>query len=115
MGITEEQFWRMTRHKYELHVEGYKKRLFNQREYDNYIAYLQGLYNRMALASTIGNAFLKKGQKPNEYPEKPFELEAKKPHEITEEEKEAQRVAFLESLKLMQKNFEMHQKKSGGA
>lgn len=93
-------------------VEGYRIKMEAQRDYDNYIAYLQGAYVREAIASTIGNMFSKKGAKPNEYPEKPYELASNR--EPTEAEKELQRIQFLESLKVMQANFERTHKKSGG-
>lgn len=67
-----------------------------------------------AIKSTIGNAFLKKGQKENEYPKNPlFEEEKDKPKYdsngdmiLTEEEKKKWRERLLLGLQIKQSNFE---------
>lgn len=83
-----------------------------KRDYDNFIAYLNGIYVREALVSTVGNMFLGKGKKPYEYPDKPIELSGKE-RELTEDEKELQRQNFLASLFTMQSNFERNKKEKG--
>ena len=93
-----------------IHAKAYKQSIIQKRDYDNYIAYLQGAYVRDALISTVGNMFKKKGQKPIEYPDRPYEMQTKSKREVTEEDKELQRQAFWQSLFDMQANFERHNK-----
>ena len=110
IGMSEEEFWNMTPHRYELRIKGYKRCVEQKRDYDNYIAYLNGIYVLKALNASVGNMFSKKGAKPIEYPDKPIDLNPNR--ELTEEEKEEQRLAFLDNLKLMQANFERNHKDS---
>lgn len=55
-------------------VRDYLKAEEYRRERENYMAWLQGMYFAHAIAATIGNAFIEKGAKPVEYPDKPYEL-----------------------------------------
>ena len=55
-------------------VEAYRKADRLRQERENEIAWLHGIYQRMAIGSTIGNAFLEKGATPINYPEKPLSL-----------------------------------------
>lgn len=87
-----------------VYLSGYRMKREQQRDYDNYMAYLTGAYVREAIASTVGNMFAKKTAKPFEYPKEPYSLEGKR--ELTEAEKELQRIQFLDSLMQMQANFE---------
>lgn len=111
IGISIDEFWNMTPHVLQIYINGHAKQMERRRDYDNYIAHLNGAYVRDALASTVGNMFRKKGSKPFEYPSEPYDFS--KPRELTEDEKEAQRIAFLESLKAMQRSFEENKKANG--
>ena len=42
---------------------------------ENQTLWLNGMYMAQAITSTIGNAFLAKGQKPNTYPERPLPID----------------------------------------
>lgn len=89
-----------------IYAKGFQAKLEAQRDYDNFLAHLQGIYFRDALLSTVGNMFAKKGAKPMEYPAEPYEFKSEEQRELTEEEKDIQRQAFLASLFTMQANFE---------
>ena len=55
---------------------------------DNYLAWLQGLYNYKALGVVVGNVVRKKGQKAENYFDKPLEFdeeEKKTPQQIRQE------------------------------
>lgn len=85
------------------------------------MAWLQGAYFRSAIMSSIGNAFLKKGQKAAEYPESPIMTENNnKPKYdengdmvLTEEEKAMWRKRLLSGLKIKQQNFELSKNEGG--
>lgn len=109
-GISYDEFGRMTMKQMNVVANAYSERLDAQLEYDNILAYIQGQYFSQAIMCTVGNMFKGKGQKAFEYPSKPFEL---KNHELSEDEIQAQRVAFMESLKVMQRNFELNQEVKG--
>lgn len=97
-----------------IYSEGFRISSERQLEVDNFNAYLQGIYFRDALLSTVGNMFKKKGAKPYEYPEKPYEFEQKNKI-ASEEEIELQRQLFLANLQLMQANFELSHKDTEGS
>lgn len=109
MGVSYNDFWEMNPHIINLITNGFKMKMDIQKDYDNFIAYVQGSYVRDALLATVGNMFSKKGAKPIEYPKEPYELGSH--HELTEAEKELQRQQFFESLKTMQANFELSHNK----
>lgn len=79
------------------------------------IAWMNGMYMRAAIMSSIGNAFLDKGQKANEYPEEPMMAEEKNTPKydkngdmiLTEEEKKKWRERLLLGLQVKQHNFEV--------
>lgn len=91
-----------------IYANGYQMKLEQQRDYDNFLAYIHGIYFRDALLCTVGNMFAKKGSKPIEYPSDPYDLSPNEVRELTEEEKDVQRQAFLASLFQMQANFEAY-------
>lgn len=86
-----------------------------KKEEDNAYAYIQGIYVRDALASTVGNMFRKKGSKAIEYPSEPYGMykdeqieEVQDGEEImTEDEKRRKTEALFMQLRLMQANFEL--------
>ena len=111
IGISYEDFWNMNPRIINIHIEGYKKKQEKQLEYDNYIAYLGGIYVRDALASTVGNMFSKKGHQPIEYPKEPYPVT----QEQIEDKQERERQEFWASLHTMQANFELHHKGGEGS
>ena len=83
-------------------------------------AWLNGAYVRSAIMSSIGNAFIKKGQKPNEYPDSPVMSGDSKPEYdengemiLTEEEKRKWRERLLMGLRIKQHNFETTKNEGG--
>ena len=111
MGITWEEFWDMTPAVIEAYKAGYKLK----KEEQNVFAYLQGVYVRDALASTVGNMFKKKGAKATEYPSEPYKLydnqttdnHGESDGSMSEEEKRKKTEALFGMLRLMQANFEI--------
>lgn len=98
----------MNPHIIDLYMAGYKAKQERQLDYDNYIAYMGGIYVRDALASTVGNMFKKKTQKPIEYPQEPYPVTQQQSEEQIERENEKKRQLFLASLQAMQTNFELN-------
>ncbi len=70
--------------------------------------HIMGMYVSESLASTVCNMFRGKGQKPHKYPEKPYDLFAHEPHELTEEEIIQGNEDLFTRLRIMQMNFENH-------
>ena len=110
MGISWEEFWDMTPRT----IKAYKKAFKLKKEEQNAFAYIQGIYVRDALSSTVGNMFKKKGAKAIEYPSEPYDLYAKADKDtgetgggMTEEEKRRKTEALFGMLKIMQVNFEL--------
>lgn len=84
-GMTWEQFWFGDCDAAPMYRKAARLRE-KQRDYE---FWLQGLYFREAVNSSVGNAFLEKGAKPFEYPSEPFSSSEKdKKQELTEEERE---------------------------
>lgn len=110
MGISYNDFWNMNPRIMNIHIEGYKTKVNRDLEYDNYMAFLSGVYVRDALASTVGNMFSKKGARPIEYPKEPYPVTQEQIKERDERELEAQRQVFWANLQTMQANFELSHK-----
>lgn len=96
--MTPEEYW----HGDPRLARSYLKAEEYRRERENYVAWLQGLYIANAISATVGNAFIKEGTQPTEYPEKPFPLNG---ITETEEEKEAKEAAEAEAAELYLKQF----------
>lgn len=60
-------------------------------------AWLHGAYVAHAISATIGNAFLKKGAKPAEYPQQPIEIIKREKTEAEKEKQEEQDALFAEA------------------
>ena len=110
MGISWEEFWNMTPRVIDAHKKAFKIKKDEQ----NTFAYIQGIYFRDALASTVGNMFKKKGAKAIEYPSEPYNLYANTNEEngnedggMSEAEKRKKTEALFGMLRLMQANFEI--------
>jgi hypothetical protein len=111
IGISWNDFWSMNPHIINLLIKGYKEKEKSELDKKNALYHLLGLYFCESLASTVGNMFKKKGQKPHEYPKKPFDL-SKSKEDFTEEELQKQRELFVAKLMAMQANFEINHKDS---
>lgn len=79
--------------------------------------YMQGLYFREALLSSVCNnsLWMEKGAKPHEYPKKTFMQTIEKEQNInhntlTEEEKKKQTEMLFKSLSVMQSNYNLNHK-----
>lgn len=96
IGMTADEYWRGYPRLAREYRESYKLTL--QRE--NYMAWLQGMYVAKAVESTICNAFLGKGKKPNKYPDEPFPLTEEE--RIARKERDARRAEerFFANFKL---------------
>lgn len=110
MGISWSEFWDMT----PAIIDAHKKAFKIKKEEQNAFAYIQGIYVRDALASTVGNMFKKKGAKAIEYPSQPYDLYAKAEEQggesdggMSEAEKRKKTEALFGMLRLMQANFEI--------
>lgn len=110
IGISYNDFWNMNPRIVKVCIEGYKNKINRELEYDNYVAYLSGIYVRDALASTVGNMFSKKSSKPIEYPREPYPVTEKQQEYNEQQEIERQRQLFMARLQAMQTNFELSQK-----
>lgn len=99
----------MNPHIINLMLDGYKERKKSELEEVNFYAHLMGRYTVDALSCVIGNMFRKKGSKPIEYPEKPYEFNAS--HELTEEEIQQQRQLLMSSLMVLKANYDSENNK----
>lgn len=77
-GMTAEQFWHEDKRLFDAFQKSYYTGLHEK-------SWLDGLYFNVALCNLASNIFAKKGAKPLEYPDKPFDPFAKKPEKITKE------------------------------
>jgi hypothetical protein len=92
-------------------ADGYAEKKKDDMQIENCVAYLQGRYFMDALMATVGNMFKRRGQKPYQYPESPYDLDEQKSNgELTEEEIEKQRERFAAKLTRMEANFKAGQK-----
>ena len=76
--MTYEEFW----YKDVRLVEFYRKAHELKIRRENEMLWMQGVYNLKALEATVGNLFLKKGARPNEYPKAPFPITEQEQQEL---------------------------------
>lgn len=106
IGLSYDDFWRLTPRKLNVILEGYKLR----RRVQDESQWLLGGYVFQAVSVALGNAFRKKNTKAESYfdlVEKPF-LSNINEQEITEDEKQKYIDSFVASLHVMQTNFEVN-------
>lgn len=109
MGITWDQFWEMNPKIVNAHKEGFRLK----KEEQNAFAYIQGIYIRDALSSTVGNMFKKKSAKAIEYPSQPYDLYAKSEVSsegsggMSEAEKRKKTEEIFGVLSVMKANFDI--------
>lgn len=109
MGISWCQFWDMNPRIVNAHKQGFKLK----KEEQNAFAYIQGVYVRDALASTVGNMMKKKGAKAIEYPSQPYDLYKEDvssdtgENGMTEAEKRKKTEEIFGVLSVMKANFDI--------
>lgn len=91
IGMTYDEFWNQD----VALVRVYRKADELNRRRQNEALWMQGLYIRDALLSTVGNMFADKGATPNEYPKEPYPVTA----EQVAEKKEAERRRMEDRIK----------------
>lgn len=93
IGVDEERFWISS----PKDLEPYKKAFEKRQEYDNYLAWVQGLYIQNAVASIMS--------KKVKYPKKPFGIEEQ--NDLTEDETGATAAKkFEEYITVYNRRFE---------
>ena len=117
IGMTYDEFWNRD----VAMVRVYRKADELKRRRQNETLWMQGLYVRDALLSTVGNMFADKTSKPNEYPSEPYpvtveQVEEKKALERKrmEERMKADMMAMAAQMIKRQMPGEAHPEKKGG-
>jgi len=108
MGISLNEFWELNPRTLNVITEAYrlKRKVYDEEQW------LLGGYFFNAVTIALGNAFKKKNVKARSYfeeIEKPFlsEIDAKKPGEMSEEEKQKKLDLLMAQLRVKQSNFEL--------
>ena len=91
IGMTYDEFWNQD----VALVRVYRKADELRRRRQNDVLWMQGLYVRDALLSSVGNMFAGKGSTPIEYPVEPYPVTTKQ----VEEKKERERRSMEERMK----------------
>jgi hypothetical protein len=102
IGMSYDEFWNGDVHM----VKAYRKAYELSRRRQNELLWMQGLYVRDALISTVGNMFAGKGSAKQHYPEKPYPItedqvaeQRERERKAKEERMKAQFASFVESVK----------------
>jgi hypothetical protein len=116
LGMTYDEFWNQNVDM----ARAYRKADEMRRRRENETLWVQGLYVRDALISTVGNMFAGKGSQKNEYPKEPYaitELEIREREEreikIREERIKANFAAFAAQM-MKKMPAEAHPGSKGG-
>ena len=91
IGMTYDEFWNQD----VTIVRAFRKADELNRRRQNEMLWMQGVYIREALLSTVGNMFSGKGATPIEYPKEPYPVTA----DQIEEKKERERKSMEERMK----------------
>lgn len=113
MGYTYNEFWDMNPRILEAVIEGYKLK----RKVIDEDQWLLGGYVFEAVTIALGNAFRKKGQKPQSYFEaikKPVLGTVQSNGELSEEEKKKKLELLMAGLRTKQANFELAKQQKKG-
>ena len=117
IGMTYDEFWNQD----VTMVRAFRKADEIKRRRQNEILWMQGLYVREALLSTVGNMFSGKGSTPIEYPKEPYpitveQIEEKREREnkSMEERLKADMLALAARMAKRQMPKEAHPAKEGG-
>lgn len=106
MGLSYDDFWRLTPRKLNVILDGYKLRRKTEDEKN----WILGGYIFEAVSLAMGNAFRKKNQKPKSYFEildKPFFTNINNVDGMPEEEIQKKRELLMAQLRTKQSNFEL--------
>lgn len=117
IGMTYDEFWNQD----VAMVRAYRKSYELKRRQQNEALWMQGLYMRDALLSTVGNMFASKSSAPIEYPAEPYpvteeQVEEKRAleHKKMEERMKADFMAMAARMIKKQMPGEAHPKNKGG-
>lgn len=113
IGVGWNDFWKTNPRIIRLLLNGHTEKQKQEVKIANALFHLQGQYFAQAINSTVGNMFKKKGSKPHEYPQKPFDIGSQK--DLSEEELQLQREAFMAGLLAMKANYELNHEDSKGS
>lgn len=91
IGMTYDEFWNQD----VTMVRAFRKADELKRRRQNEVLWMQGLYVREALLSTVGNMFSGRGATPIEYPQEPYPIT----EDQIEEKKERERKSMEERMK----------------
>jgi hypothetical protein len=91
IGMTYDEFWNQD----VTMARAFRKADELKRRRQNEVLWMQGLYVREALLSTVGNMFSGKGSTPIEYPKEPYPIT----EDQIEEKKERERKSMEERMK----------------
>lgn len=97
IGISYELFWHLNPRKIKPFYEAYKIQMKSL----EYRKWIEGIYTARAIASNFGEKF----------PEEPLEFYNFDEQELSEQKIKEERKKLIESLKVMQTNFELSHKK----
>lgn len=106
MGLSYDDFWRLTPRKLNVILDGYKLK----RKTEDEKQWILGGYIFEAVSLAMGNAFRKKNQKPKSYFEildKPFFTNINNVDGMSEEEIQKKRELLMAQLRTKQSNFEL--------
>lgn len=112
MGVSYEEFWRLTPRRVNVIVEAYKLK----RHIEDEKAWLLGDYIFDAVSLALSNAFRKKGSKPKEYLEVVNQpilkriSEERDENNLTESEKKEKTELLFKNLEIMAANYKIQQK-----
>lgn len=103
IGVSYEKFMDSCPKELEPYDAAYKM----QQNRQNSMAHMQGRYFADAILATIGNAFIKKGATPAEYPPEPYRIFPLTAEEIEEnKQKELEKaIAYFDNLAEQSKRF----------
>ena len=90
-----------------LELEPYDLMYKRQKNEENEMMHLQGIYFGEAIAATVGNMFRKRGTKAHEYPKEPYRIFPYTEEELEQKkEEELQKlVNYFNNLAAQSKNF----------
>ena len=117
IGMTYDEFWNQD----VAMVRAYRKAHELKRRQQNETLWMQGIYIRDALLSTVGNMFADKSAKPNEYPAEPYPVTAEQAaekkaaeHRKDEERMKADMMAIAARMIKQKMPQEAHPDAKGG-
>lgn len=101
IGMTYDQYWNMDG----TLVKDFREAYLLKNKSENEKMWLQGLYFLHALKASVGNMFLKNGEKPFTYPEEPFPRTKKEIEEKQQRENEKKIAMFKAKINSVNSKF----------